>query len=975
MNLFSTCIIVASNAAQAREFRALLDSRIEEGLYPKEIDFVVLSDPETGRIGSGGGTLLALHSIRDRIERKESILMIHAGGESRRMPAYAPEGKLFGPIPAASSSVFPPVILDLQLSLYLKYPWNRGELVIASGDVVIDFDTEALPKDRGDIYGFAKAESFELGSQHGVFKFNRNRTSVVDFYQKQSADFLEKNAALEGSRSCALDLGIIGFSLRGLQALFHIGETRIREGGTLLEGLKAGRFRFDLYLEVMTACLAGITFEEYRQKIGSQSRLDQDVICALHTAFQSISLNGFVTKKARFIHFGLLSEYPDSCAHIATSDMVPFYMHEEAELRPSHIGRVVMLNSRETQCHAPENARLSLVESCDRTSIAEARGGNLFLGLTDRRLTYPVPAGICLDERHLKDGPVTTVYGIDDSWIPVGSLDLVLYLATPLTQWLADRKLSATAIFDQAPQNGRQGIDLYDARLFPVNAKDAFLQGYWSAARVDDSWRTFFNSATRYTLRELMALDPVEKRETRRRRIRSSMLRQEILAGRGWFSLSEREFSKLFSPSDAAALLPLYESADDDLLRIYRHKLLESINPAPLKSDSIFSLRVNFLSGGSTKRNLTRGVKQDQIVWARAPVRVDIAGGWTDTPPYTLREGGEVVNVAVNLNDQPPIQVFCRPTEERHVRMSSIDLGTRETIEEFEGLEDYKNPNSPFALPKAALCLLGLTRDRSGQGSLQEALARIGCGLEISLLSAVPKGSGLGTSSVLGATILAALQRFFGLPLDMPELFRQVLQIEQMLTTGGGWQDQIGGVVGGVKYIVSRPGLKPDPVIYQLDPFLFQNSTRSAVFTLFYTGITRLAKNILQEVVDRANGMEPSYLFTLRNLKRLARRAREAISLRDGADLALVLKESWETNKRIHESTTNDEVEALVSRVEGLFAGMKLLGAGGGGFALFISDTAEQATKLRTMLSILENDRARMVQMSLNTAGLQVSVS
>ena len=431
----------------------------------------------------------------------------------------------------------------------------------------------------------------------------------------------------------------------------------------------------------------------------------------------------------------------------------------------------------------------------------------------------------------------------------------------------------------------------------------------------------------------------------------------------------------LFSRSDASALSRICETADDDLLRIYRHKLLESIDPAPTRADSIDALKVNFLSKDSLAGHLGRGVKHDQIVWARSPVRIDIAGGWTDTPPYTLREGGEVVNAAVNLNDQPPIQVFCRPTEERRVRINSIDLGTRETIEDFNGLEDYNNPSSPFALPKAALCLLGLTSSRSRHSSLHDALDGIGCGLEISLLSAVPKGSGLGTSSVLGATILAALQRFFGLAVDMSELSRQVLQMEQMLTTGGGWQDQIGGVAGGVKYIVSRPGLRPDPVIYRLDPFLFQDPARSAVFTLFYTGITRLAKNILQEVVDRSNAMEPAYLFTLRNLKRLAQRAREAVSLRDGAELARVLSASWEANKRIHESTTNDEVEDLISRVAGLFCGMKLLGAGGGGFALFMSESAAQADKLRTVLSTLENDRARMVGMSLNNAGLEVSVS
>ena len=70
-------------------------------------------------------------------------------------------------------------------------------------------------------------------------------------------------------------------------------------------------------------------------------------------------------------------------------------------------------------------------------------------------------------------------------------------------------------------------------------------------------------------------------------------------------------------------------------------------------------------------------------------------------------------------------------------------------------------------------------------------------GLKITLLCAVPKGSGLGTSSILGAVMLAPFSRFFGRPVVMDELIRQVLQVEQMLTTGGGWQDQIGGAVGG----------------------------------------------------------------------------------------------------------------------------------------------------------------------------------
>ena len=53
-------------------------------------------------------------------------------------------------------------------------------------------------------------------------------------------------------------------------------------------------------------------------------------------------------------------------------------------------------------------------------------------------------------------------------------------------------------------------------------------------------------------------------------------------------------------------------------------------------------------------------VYSDQIVWGRSPVRIDISGGWTDTPPFSLLKGGNVVNLAIELNGQPPLQVYIK---------------------------------------------------------------------------------------------------------------------------------------------------------------------------------------------------------------------------------------------------------------------------------------------------------------------------
>ena len=163
-------------------------------------------------------------------------LMIHAAGESRRLPSYVPEGKLFAPVSAPSSSSTAPVVLDLILSLYLKYPWRDGELLVASGDVIIDFNTELLDAPDAAICGFAAPASFENGSKHGVFVFHPRTGEVVDYFQKAQPAVLAQKARIEGSENCAIDLGIISFRGDALEGLRTLARSAYA-GGTVLDAV------------------------------------------------------------------------------------------------------------------------------------------------------------------------------------------------------------------------------------------------------------------------------------------------------------------------------------------------------------------------------------------------------------------------------------------------------------------------------------------------------------------------------------------------------------------------------------------------------------------------------------------------------------------------------------------------------------------------------------------------------------------
>lgn len=125
-----------------------------------------------------------------------------------------------------------------------------------------------------------------------------------------------------------------------------------------------------------------------------------------------------------------------------------------------------------------------------------------------------------------------------------------------------------------------------------------------------------------------------------------------------------------------------------------------------------------------------------RLYGGRSPVRVDVAGGWTDTPPYSLYSGGNVVNLSIELNGQPPLQVYVKTCKEPHIVLRSIDMGAMEVVNTYEELQDYRKVGSPFSIPKAALALAGFIPQFSEicYGSLQEQLEDFGAGIEVTLL-------------------------------------------------------------------------------------------------------------------------------------------------------------------------------------------------------------------------------------------------
>ncbi|MCJ7588812.1 MAG: hypothetical protein MUQ00_13065, partial [Candidatus Aminicenantes bacterium] len=240
--------------------------------------------------------------------------------------------------------------------------------------------------------------------------------------------------------------------------------------------------------------------------------------------------------------------------------------------------------------------------------------------------------------------------------------------------------------------------------------------------------------------------------------------------------------------------------------------------------------------------------------------------------------------------------------------------------------------------------------------------------------AAIPSGSGLGTSSIMGAVLIAVIRRMMGRSLTSRELFHEVLRLEQELTTGGGWQDQVGGAVGGVKMITTAPGMVPDPRIHFVPPDVLDPGLNGGRTLLYYTGLRRLAKNILHEVVGRYLDRDRAGLATLHEIHGFPPRMADAMAAKDISSFGELVETAWELKQEIDPDSTNDVIEEILARARPHIDGATILGAGGGGFLLLIAKSVAEAAALRTRLEKdPPNDRARFFDFRVSDEGLAVT--
>ncbi|WP_241159927.1 bifunctional fucokinase/fucose-1-phosphate guanylyltransferase [Parabacteroides sp. ZJ-118] len=916
------------------------------------------SDPAGARLGSGGGTTWLLEASRRNeapdVSMKEWLgqekrILLHAGGQSRRLPGYAPSGKILTPIPVfrwARGQRLSQNLLSLQYPLYeriLKKAPESLHTLVASGDVYIRANQPLQEIPEVDVVCYGLWVEPSLATNHGVFVSNRKSPDILDFMLQKPS--LETLGELAGSHLFLMDIGIWLLSDKAVRLLMEHSYT---EDG---KAMKA----YDLYAEFGLA-------------LGKNPRIADSALNRLSVAI--LPLPG-----GEFYHYGTSRELISST--LAIQNLVRdqrAIMQRKVKPHPAMFVQNALLHRKLTA----ENSELWI----ENSYIGEnwtLRSRQIITGVPENNWSLSLPEGICVDvvpvgETHWAARP----YGFNDLFKGSLSDTSTLFMGRPLLTWAMERGITLS-----------RDEDIQNAPLFPVcQTVDELGEVLrWMITEPDrEEGKLIWLSA-----RKLSANDLSDQANLRR-----LVAQREVFRKKDWSLLAANHEKSIFYQldlSDAAKsfakdkiVLPEALSEDHPLMkRIHNHMFRSQVMKLQGEAyegeeQKAFALLREGLVGSvlGSKQQPCLNVYRDQIVWGRSPVRIDLAGGWTDTPPYCLYAGGNVVNVAIELNGQPPLQVYIKPSDTFKIILRSIDLGAMEVISSWDELRDYNKVGSPFSIPKAALALAGFIPEFSTEAyaSLEAQLEAFGSGLEITLLAAIPAGSGLGTSSILAATVLGAISDFCGLAWDKNEIGNRTLILEQLLTTGGGWQDQYGGVLHGLKLLQTNEGFNQNPLVRWLPEYLFTDPEYRPCHLLYYTGITRTAKAILSEIVRGMFLNSEAHLGLLSEMKAHALDMYEAIQCGDFVTYGKWVGKTWEQNKALDSGTSPAAVEAIISKIQDYALGYKLPGAGGGGYLYIVAKDPGAALRIRKILALSPpNSNARFVEMSLSSRGLQISRS
>lgn len=917
-------ILTASDSNQAQGYLKQLQAR--KDFLPAHTHFAVIPDEGGMRVGSGGATLSVLKYIYERENEftgkghfdRLRILVIHSGGDSKRVPNYSALGKLFSPVPHTLPNGRSSTLFDEFMIGMASIPSRiREGMVLLSGDVLLLFNPLQIDFPGKGAAAISFKEAVETGKNHGVF-LNGEKGNVRKFLHKQSVETLTRIGAVNDNGCVDIDTGAVIFAPDLLDSLYSLIDTQEKYWKYVNDTV-----RLSLYGDFLYPLAEDSTLEAFYKEKPEGTFCPQldEARSQVWEKLRPFRMKLLRLAPAKFIHFGTTGEIL-----ALMSGGVEAYkaLLWDSQVNSSISGRTAGYNSiLSREALIGENCYLEVSYVHSKAKV----GSSVLLSYIDVHDEI-IPDEVVLHGLKQKNGKfVCRIYGILDN--PKENL----LFGKPLSELVREWGLDEKELWDTGDHS------LWMAKLYPEcdtvqQAVAAALELYRLAHDVKkaEGW----NIVARKSLCSGFHDADSEAIIAWNRRMQQMVQMDEVV----------KKISGKTPASSTQKLPPLTKIQNEWLekrcrkasfsekIRLYYYlgTAIGGKQGSQLLAECFDTIAQTIQQQAMKEITYNRSCKiicdKHQV---RLPLRVNWGGGWSDTPPICCEMGGTVLNAAISLNGELPVEVTLEKIPEKKVVFDSRDMDVHGEFDRIEPLQHTGDPYDPFALQKACLLACGIIPATGGD--LSEILTRLGGGFVMhSEVRDVPKGSGLGTSSILSAACVRAMLEFVGIGYTQDELYSHVLVMEQIMSTGGGWQDQVGGVTTGIKLITSMPGISQQLKVEQLTVSSQTRKELNERFCLIYTGQRRLARNLLRDVVGRYVGNEPESLYALNEIQRVAALMRFEL-LRGNVDaFAKLLEYHWSLSKKVDIGSTNTLIEQIFASIEDLIDGRMVCGAGGGGF-------------------------------------------
>lgn len=999
-------VLTAASPQQAALYNRQLERARALGRFPASTAAIAVPDPDGARIGSGAATLhavaalvrhLAAQASKEEIGEflleggnggsgdeatiaaaagfmaKKHVLLLHAGGDSKRVPWANPMGKVFLPLPylAGDNPDGPvPLLFDhiLAISSSARQAFNnQGGIFIMTGDVLPCFGASNLylPDDAACIV--TVPTTLDVAANHGVVVASKDAGIdqetyllylVDDLLQKPTVSELAEGHAILDDGRALLDTGIIAATGKAWQDLVTLAHS---SSHSVVKELMTCNKELSLYEDLVAAWVPAKHVWLRNRPLGKE----------LISALGKQRLFSFCSYDFSFLHFGTSAEVLD---HLAGS-------------YSGLVGRRHMCSLPETTaCDIAATAIILCTQISSGVSIGEdtlvydsVLSGRIRIGSQciivsvnirefDGSACFTLPDRHCLWEVPLANsaGRVLVYCGLHDN--PKVSIQKDgTFCGKPWINVLEDLRIQDMDLWGSTSQDKC----LWTAKLFPVMSLPEMLNvGMWlmgSECDPDGRIASLWQKSQRISLEELhraidyrqLCTDSSKHQANLAADIAKACMNYGLL-GRNLFQLCEEMLQKDTCLAVYEELLSFFPSHSEqypgvlpqsreyqvkmDLLRasgdLSTACTVEEKVWASIASETATAIKYGSKEPSSGKMSSNHESLHPRKTVVELPVRVDFVGGWSDTPPWSLERPGCVLNMAISLQGSLPVGAMVETTEDHLGVRIEDDAGRHVYIDNLASISSPFKENDPFRLVKSALIVTGIL----GHEILSKS------GLNIRTWSNVPRGSGLGTSSILSAAVVKGLFQVMEDDESDDSVARAVLVVEQIMGTGGGWQDQIGGLYPGIKCTQSFPGqpLRLQVVPVLTAPQLIQELEERLL--VVFTGQVRLAHQVLQKVVTRYLRRDSILISSIKRLAELAKIGREALMNGELDELGGILLEAWRLHQELDPFCSNRPVDELFAFADPYCCGYKLVGAGGGGFALLLAKNPSCARELRRAL-------------------------